>query len=105
MAYTVAFAGVAHYNNWWGLDWIVLGYPEGGPERLIKQELKEEKYVKRELRMGHVGLELNSDAVAAGDDAKMRVHFEPYQEEHRQAIAEKVSKILVWFEFIFCRVK
>ena len=93
MAYTVAFAGVAHYNDWWGFDWIVLGYPKDSPERLIRHELYEEKMVKRELRQGHMGLELNTDAVAAGDDAKMRLHFLDYMKDYKQAVAEKVSKI------------
>jgi len=91
MAYTVAFTGVAHYYDWWGLDWVVRGYPEDSPERLIRQELRDEKVVKGFLRKGHMGLELNSDATAAGDDAKMRVHFQSYQEEYQQAIAEKKS--------------
>lgn len=91
IAYTVAFAGVGHYYDWWGLDWLVRGYPEDSPERLIRQELRDEKQIKASLRKGHVGLELNTDAVAAGDDAKMRVHFQKYQEEHQQAVAEKKS--------------
>ena len=102
IAYTVAFAGVGHYYDWWGLDWLVRGYPEDSPERLIRQELRDEKQIKASLRKGHVGLELNTDAVAAGDDAKMRVHFQKYQEEHQQAVAEKVSKI---FHTIFYFVR
>ena len=91
LAYTVAFAGVGHYYDWWGLDWLVRGYPEDSPERLIRQELRDEKSGFAFMRRNHMGLELNTDAVRAGDDAKMRLHFDKYQEEHRQAAAEKVS--------------
>ena len=94
LAYTVAFAGVGHYYDWWGLDWVVRGYPEDSPERLIRQELRDEKSGFALMRRDHMGLELNTDAVRAGDDAKMRLHFDKYQEEHRQAVAEKVSKII-----------
>ena len=97
MAYTVAFAGVGHYYDWWGLDWIVRGYPEDSPEGLIRKELRDEKVVKAFMRKGQVGLELNTDAVAAGDDAKMRLNFHKYQEEHQRAVAEKVSKIFNTF--------
>ena len=100
MAYTVAFAGVGHYYDWWGLDWLVRGYPEDSPERLIRQELRDEKNVKADLRRGHMGLELNTDAVAAGDDAKMRGHFQKYMEEHQQAVAEKVSKMINTIFFV-----
>jgi len=91
LAYTVAFAGVGHYYDWWGLDWVVRGYPEDSPERLIRQELRDEKSGFALMRRDHMGLELNTDAVRAGDDAKMRLHFDKYQEEHRQAVAEKKS--------------
>ena len=100
LAYTVAFAGVGHYYDWWGLDWVVRGYPKDSPEHLIRQELRDEKAGQAFMRRDHMGLELNTDAVKAGDDAKMRLHFDKYQEEHRQAVAEKVSKIINTIFFV-----
>lgn len=95
MSSTVAIGAIGEYYDWW--LWLK-PYPRDSLEGIGFNEAQEDKKAYKAIRgTKYLAFEKNTEALAAGDEAKVRWQFELEKKDLAKAVEERASNKSIVF--------